>query len=209
MLLSSVWASVTGIYSPRFRASQPFSLRPVQTRPNQHLHCSVRTTNDTIFHILFLANYIITYTTASTDAVWECVLCFLYELAHPGSLLESSAVGQSRPAHSLFSLPPPLLSPLPPSSLFLFSSFPFPTFNNTGKFCEHLLLFLFFQSSLSLGIEGTFSASWWWFWGFSPALLICASSIPSALVVSKFIVILARDCLGDIDQLANPHDLFI
>ena len=189
------------------RTSQPFSpAGPDKTEPHPQSELLLRAT---IFHILFLANYIITYTTASTDAVWECVLCFLYELAHSGSLLESSAVGQSRPAHSLFSLPPPLLSPLPPSSLFLFSSFPFPTFNNTGKFCEHLLLFLFFQSSLSLGIEGTFSASWWWFWGFSPALLICASSIPSALVVSKFIVILARDCLGDIDQLANPHDLFI
>ena len=43
----------------------------------------------------------------------------------------------------------------------------------------------------------------------SPALLICASGLPSALVVSKFIVIIARDCFGNIDQLANTHALFI
>lgn len=159
LLSSNIWVSVTGIYSPPLCSVEPLSLslRPVQTRPNHILSQNYYYVLPySIYYFLFT---IIAYTTASADAVWECVLCCLYELAHSGSLLQSSAVGQSRPAHSL---PPPLLSS--PSVFFLSLLFAsLPTLNNTGKFCGHLLLFLVFIF--------TFSGYWryvcvlWWFGG--------------------------------------------
>lgn len=163
---------MTGINSPPLCSVEPLSLslRPVQTRPNHIL-------SQNYYYVLPYSIYyflltIIAYTTASADAVWECVLCCLYELAHSGSLLESSAVGQSRPAHSLS---PPLLSS--PSVFFLSLLFAsLPTLNSTGKFCGHLLRFLFFYLHFLWVLKVCLCLVV--VWGVSPALLICASGLP-------------------------------
>ena len=183
------------------RASQPLSGRssPDKTEPHPQSELLLRAT---IFHILFLVHYNSVY-----YSLCGCSLGVRAVL-----LIRVSAFRQPPREFRCRSVSPspfsPPSSPLLSLRLLPLSSLRFPPYLEQHRevlrtspslpgFYLHFLWVL--KVCLCLVVV----------WGVSPALLICASGLPSALVVSKFIVIIARDCFGNIHQLANPHALFI
>lgn len=182
------------------RTSQPFSpAGPDKTEPHPQSELLLRTT---IFHILFLVHYNSVYYSlcGCSLGVRAVLLIRVSAFRQPPREFRCRSVSPSP-----FSLPS---SPLLSLRLLPLSSLRFPPYlEQHWEVLRTSSSIPVFLSSLSLGIEGMF-VSCGGLGGLSGPPDLCFWS-SSALVVSKFIVIIARDCFGNIHQFANPRALFI